>query len=67
MPSSDISKCDGRWRAELPRGGWSIETCPLREDYLRYTAPAKYLFQSWIQAKYDQMTGRCWNYLEVQG
>jgi hypothetical protein len=64
---SDISKCDGAWRAELPGGGWTIETCPLREGCHRYTVPVKMLFQSWIQAKYDQTTGRCWNYVEVQG
>lgn len=67
MPSNDLSKCDGAWRAELPGGGWSIEVCPLRDNCLRYTAPAQYLFQSWIAAKYNQTTGRCWNYLEVKG
>jgi len=57
----DISKCDGA-RREEDGGGWKIVACPLRDNCLRFTAPAT-LYQSWVEAKYNPEKGDCWNLL----
>ena len=59
MPSSDISKCSGRWRD-------TGEVCPLRNDCLRFTMSGNRLFNTYIAPAYNPDSKSCWNLIQAQ-